>query len=358
MAKRIYLIRHGKPQLIGNQKCCIGRRSDPPLAGEGIWQAEQLRKWLDATGVIVHSPLLRAIETARIIGKAGCVFREEKDVTEIDVGVWEGLSFSKIRRQYPKLYAERGEDWSIPMPGGETMSAAADRMEKAVLRIMEQDSSEDATIIVTHSGAIRALLWKWMKLDPRSDDRIELPYGSVTVIEMADSHREVTAVGRLAEEAPSIEEIEALWEQYETPKAVRQHARAVAEECWALCERLGAAGVEMSQRPLYAAALLHDLVRTQGRGHEQAAAEVLLRRGYLAVAHIIGLHGDGSDGPLDEAQILYYADKRLSGSEWVSIEERFARSLARCKTDDARKMHALRLARARSIEQKIKQLCR
>ena len=61
------------------------------------------------------------------------------DVTEMDMGEWEGLTFSEIRGRFPKSYAQRGMDWSTPMPGGETLAEAADRMQAAAERLAKAE---------------------------------------------------------------------------------------------------------------------------------------------------------------------------------------------------------------------------
>ena len=72
---------------------------------------------------------------------------------------------------------------------------------------------------------------------------------------------------------------------------------------------------------------------------------------------MVELHGDGSDGPLDEAQILFYADKLYRGAVKVDMEERFRRSEEKCLSETAKKMHDMRLLRARNIGSEIEERC-
>ena len=88
-------------------------------------------------------------------------------------------------------------------------------------------------------------------------------------------------------------------------------------------------------RPLLrAAALLHDLVRTKPN-HPQAAAAVLDREGYPALARIVASHHDLPDDADTEAIVLYLADKMPRETGRVSIAERFAGAKQKCATPEA-----------------------
>ena len=354
MKKRIVLLRHGKPQLCGRESRCIGKGTDPPLSEEGVRQARRLTEYFAGRNRIYCSPLLRSRQTAQIVGGEDCTTVRIPDVTEMDMGEWEGLTFSEIRGRFPKSYAQRGMDWSTPMPGGETLVEAADRMQAAAERLAKAE--EEDVVIVTHDGAIRALLWRIMQLDTTAD-MIRVPYGSITVLGYDGERLTVGAVGKLPGEAPSDEEITELWEEADMPDHIRAHCRAVSRECEKIQESLASAGHLLPQEELRAAALLHDLCRQSGRGHEKAAAEILRQRGYFGAARMVELHGDGSDGPLDEAQILFYADKLYRGAVKVDMEERFRRSEEKCLGETAKKMHDMRLLRARNIGSEIEERC-
>ena len=98
---------------------------------------------------------------------------------------------------------------------------------------------------------------------------------------------------------------------------------------------------------LHAAALLHDAARCQPR-HPQAAA-VLEAAGFPVAAELIACHHQLAAGDLQElseAGILFYADKLISGQRRVSLEERFAESLPKCRDAAARQAHQLRFDQA------------
>jgi len=127
--RTIYLIRHGAPELPGEESRCLGRL-DVPLSEKGKRQAEALGGWLSRRrpDALYASPLARCRETAAAIGAAcGLEAVLRADLRELDAGTWEGLTFSEIRRIDPEVYRRRGED----------LADAAVRAQ-AFLREMEQ----------------------------------------------------------------------------------------------------------------------------------------------------------------------------------------------------------------------------
>ena len=125
----LYLIRHGEPDFPGGEHMCIGR-TDLALSPLGRMQAALLGFELaERVGRVYSSPLARARETAEGIAPAPELL---PGLAEQDMGEWDGLRFSEIRRRWPELWARRESDKTIPMPGAEPDSAALSRFSAAV----------------------------------------------------------------------------------------------------------------------------------------------------------------------------------------------------------------------------------
>lgn len=150
--KNVYLIRHGKPDFPGGQKMCIGT-TDIPLGEEGLAQAAQMADKLPPVTAVYSSGLGRAVRTAQTIGMTVTVL---EGLGETHMGVWEGLSFDRIRRDYPGLYAARKDDMTLLPPEAETPEAALARFSAA----MEQAarSAPGDLAVVAHSGVIALFL--------------------------------------------------------------------------------------------------------------------------------------------------------------------------------------------------------
>lgn len=133
-----------------------------------------------------------------------------------------------------------------------------------------------------------------------------------------------------------------------TPAPVVSHCRAVAEEAMSLADR--AAGRAFLDRELLlASALLHDIVRDQPN-HAECGARWVKALGYPEVAEVIAQHHDLPSAELNEAAILYLADKYRQGTERVTLDQRFCASEGKCRTDEARAAHAQRRETAKQIE--------
>ena len=98
--RNLYLVRHGKPQYPDEHSYCVGQ-TDFSLSMLGHLQAVLLNEELsDKISGVYCSPLLRAVETA------GHMAPElphiiVSDLSERNLGEWDGLSFDEIRQRWP-----------------------------------------------------------------------------------------------------------------------------------------------------------------------------------------------------------------------------------------------------------------
>ena len=163
----------------------------------------------------------------------------------------------------------------------------------------------------------------------------------------------------MSKRIPDEEMIRSMYEESKTPTPVIEHMKAVADYQDELLDELEKAGICFDREMLRAAALLHDVRRTE-KDHAKAGAKYVSEQGYPEVAALIEGHHNPDDSsrntatPLTAEDILYYADKRLRGDRIVTVEERFAASAVKCKTPEAREHHSALLARAVKIEQIIR----
>ena len=151
--KTIYLIRHGRPAFPEEKHMCLGR-TDIPLNEEGFAQAAHTAQLLkDRSFTVYASPLIRAVQTAEAFGKPITVL---EDLQELYAGDWDGLTFDTIRERYPELYAARGADKTIPLPGAEDHAAGLRRFRSAVTAAAEAAPGDLA--IVAHGGVMGLFL--------------------------------------------------------------------------------------------------------------------------------------------------------------------------------------------------------
>lgn len=161
--KRVYLIRHGLPDFPGGRGMCIGT-TDIPMGEKGLAQAEEMAGRLPPVTAVFSSPLTRAVQTAKAIGLPVTIL---PDLRELYAGEWDGLTFPEIRERYPQLYAARGKDLTLPLPGAEDPAAGLFRFRQAMEEAAQAASGDFA--VVAHGGIIAWFLQdvtgRWQKPD-------------------------------------------------------------------------------------------------------------------------------------------------------------------------------------------------
>jgi molybdenum cofactor cytidylyltransferase len=144
----------------------------------------------------------------------------------------------------------------------------------------------------------------------------------------SDYERMKAYAGR--EDIPTGLECEALWDHFGVPEKVIVHSRVVAQLARLLAIHLNRAGLELNLDLIVAAGYLHDVAKGQP-DHAQKGGQMLAEIGYPRVAELVGSHMDihPPRGSLNEAALLYLADKCVDGDQWTPFEHRFKRTLAK-----------------------------
>ena len=185
--KHIYLIRHARPDFPGGIRLCLGRKLDLPICEEGGRKAQKTAEYIrkcigKPVSVVYSSPLLRALQTARIIGGKDARIVTDEEIIELDNGEWDGLSFEEISRRYPDLFESRKDDMSICPPGGESYHHGADRMKAALKRLAAADPEENI-VVVAHSSINRGFLCCLIGLPYKYNRNLPQEYACVSRID-------------------------------------------------------------------------------------------------------------------------------------------------------------------------------
>lgn len=331
------------PDIPLGERWCVGGRSDFPLGRLGRIQAARLPfvKELEGVQTVFASPLVRAIETAQPLCPAPRIM---PGLEEQDMGVWDGLSFREIMARYPELYAARERDPSLLPDGAESEEAVAKRMREAIFRCLT--ASEGDLALVSHKSAIASI----------TGERPKLGYTSLSVLEEENGELRICEVGRSPRPELTDALCLAILRSSGADEALIAHCRAVAALADELCARLEGKGVALDSAAVHAAALLHDIAKGE---HDHAAVGGLWLKEleYPALAEIVRQHTEPDSDALNEAGLVFLADKLVRGAQRVELEERFAASLAKCKTPEARAAHARRFDLSRSLKDTIDRLC-
>ena len=343
MTRTIYLIRHAMPDIPLGERWCIGGLTDLPLSRLGRIQAARLPfvPKLRAVEKVFASPLLRAKETALPLGKN---VKTVPGLEEQRMGCWDGLPFREITARWPSLYEAREKNPSLLPEGAEPDGEVERRMRAALARCLKMSTGDIAA--VSHKSAIASL----------TGGRSSLAYTSISVLTETDGELSVQEVGVPVLPALTDALCLAMLRAAGADEKLTAHCMAVAAEADRLCAALQRAGLSVDAEAVHFAALLHDLAKGE-KEHAAVGGLWMKELGYPELAEIVRQHTEPDSDALNEAGLVFLADKLVRGSERVNLEARFAASMEKCRTEEARAAHDRRLALALSLREQLRRLC-
>ena len=179
--RRLTLIRHGLTAW--NVEGRFQGQTDVPLSDAGRAQAEALAGYVAAVqGVdaVVASPLVRAVETARIAFPEQPIATDAR-LRELNFGAFEGrtLADNEADPAWPTWIAD---PYALATPGGESYRALRER---AVDWLADARTAYAGghVVAVTHSGTIQMLLAEILGVErPRWRKRVYVRHTSVSHI--------------------------------------------------------------------------------------------------------------------------------------------------------------------------------
>ena len=190
----VYLLRHGATAA---NRCAPyrlqGRGTDLPLDAVGQAQSLRAAEALAGRGVqaVYCSPLLRARQTAAAIaGHAGLAAVAVPELTEADIGSWEGLTWDEVRARDPDRLARfLAAPGTEPYPGGESFLDAQRRV-APVLEALASAHPDGRIAVVGHNITNRAYLALLLGLPIDRARALRQANGGINVLHLAgpDAH--------------------------------------------------------------------------------------------------------------------------------------------------------------------------
>jgi broad specificity phosphatase PhoE len=179
---KVFLVRHGNTDWHEQGKL-MGRR-DRPLSPDGEAQSRSAAEALSTVAIaeIIASPLLRAVQTAQVLGeRVGIDIARDNRLTDLDLGHWEGMPLAEIAAT--SAYQEFiNNPLATDIPGGENLDRAKRRALAAIEQALEDNATGDAIAVVTHASIIRVLLTHYMGAQPAVYHRVRVSPGSISVL--------------------------------------------------------------------------------------------------------------------------------------------------------------------------------
>ena len=177
-APRVFLVRHGETEWsVSGQHT---GRTDIPLTEEGRRQAKRLGSRLarERFALVLVSPLVRALETARLagfaIGENDSVAESEPDLVEWDYGAYDSLTAADIRRERPGW-----TPWWGGFPGGETLEDLSVRAERVLTRVRAVDGD---VALFAHGHILRIIAARWLEQPATYGARYYLATATLSVL--------------------------------------------------------------------------------------------------------------------------------------------------------------------------------
>jgi 2,3-bisphosphoglycerate-dependent phosphoglycerate mutase len=152
----VILARHGESDWNAARR--FQGHADRPLTERGRRQAEELARRLAGLPLdaVYASDLARARDTAAAAATAqGLEVETLRELREVDVGSWSGLTREEAERRFPDGY-RRWLDWDAGWDDGETYEKMGARVAAAIRRLGARHPG-GRILVVSHGGSIRAL---------------------------------------------------------------------------------------------------------------------------------------------------------------------------------------------------------
>lgn len=188
------MLRHAQAEYLAHNY--VGR-TNYPLSLVGLIQAEHLRTFFitqKPISAVFTSPLLRCQQTAAYIATCRIPIVTLVELTEIDLGDWEGCSFEQIKRDQPKLYEQRGRNpFEVAPPNGENFSECFTRGERALRHAAARSNGDIA--VVSHAGVNRALICRLTGRPQSELFSIPQPFGCINTLFLEGEDLRVQKIG-------------------------------------------------------------------------------------------------------------------------------------------------------------------
>jgi probable phosphoglycerate mutase len=172
MTNRFYLIRHADVE--NPLGLLYGHLDGFPLSALGRAQATAIGERLRSAGItrIVHSPLSRAAETARLIAEqlpAQPIDESDPELQEAEFSRYlQGVPYWQIPVRRPLWFVHKVRRGILP--GDESIETMGERV-LAVVRRLAREHPGETTAVVSHADPLNAA---WILLDGRPQNEREM----------------------------------------------------------------------------------------------------------------------------------------------------------------------------------------
>lgn len=181
---RIHLIRHG--QVVGHDQKRYNGQTDVALTDLGVEQYHRLKERLAETPISAcyTSDLTRCVTGANIICEQFSIEPVRRsELRELNIGIWEGLTWQEIKTRWPEEWQARLDDLvNYRVPQGENLLDVQARVMPVVREIIERHKGQEV-LLVGHGGVNRIVLLNAIGAPLARMFNIEQNYGCYNIID-------------------------------------------------------------------------------------------------------------------------------------------------------------------------------
>lgn len=195
----LLLARH--PEVQANVERVYIGRSESPYSEKGERQYPLLAKAIEAwaPGIVRSSPVGRARKVAERVALSGVPHVVDDDLTEIDFGQAEGLTYDEAKRHGIPMDFLGGPAGTRPFGGGETWGEFGVRLTRAAGAIL---AGPERCAIVTHGGVFRGLIVSFLGLEPSRAWHFSIPPASIATLTLHEGVGTLRTFGLVPGETP------------------------------------------------------------------------------------------------------------------------------------------------------------
>ena len=191
---RLIIVRHG--QTGWNEQGRLQGITDKNISKIGLLQAKSVAKELakEKIGMIYTSKLKRAVRTAEEIKKfhKNIKIIKAKELNEMSWGIWEGLTWNSIKKNYSGLYEIiKNNRFNFKVPEGESLSVLKARLDKFLKKIAIKNKDR-TLLIVGHLNVNRILIGILLKWSNQKIASTKIYNASITIIDARNGTSKLT----------------------------------------------------------------------------------------------------------------------------------------------------------------------
>ncbi len=183
---KITFIAHGST-IYSEENRLTNKIDYPPLNDNGYQEIKKIADFVKKRGLktdnIYCSPALCCVQSAEILAdELKQDFTPINDLYARKCGVWSGLTFDEIEKQYPEMLEELHKTPQNFCPeGGEDIDLFNKRVNDIISQVIEQNL-RGRVIIITHPSIIQSAIKNALSIPPEHQYKIYIKPASATQI--------------------------------------------------------------------------------------------------------------------------------------------------------------------------------